>query len=204
VIANPATPGAPILIVDDDAAVRELLASHLGREGFEIRQAASGEAALRLIDTEAVSLVILDMRMPGLSGTDVIGALRARPGMATLPIMVLTGQGDTYPLATSLGVGADDYLTKPIQLDELVARIRARMRSQRVAAEQARRASEVLYRALVEHSADGILVSDQTGRYVEANHAICEMLGYSRDELLAMFSPSLRAADDPLTPHEMD
>ena len=123
---------------------------------------------------------------------------------ATVPIMVLTGKGDEYPLAMSLGVGADDYLTKPIRLDDLVSRIRARLRSQRVAAEQAKRESEELYRALVEQSADGILVSDQTGRYVEANPAICRMLGYTRDELLATYSPNLSADDDPLTPEDMD
>ncbi|MDR3474152.1 MAG: EAL domain-containing protein, partial [Devosia sp.] len=82
--------------------------------------------------------------------------------------------------------------------------VRARLRSQRVAAEQALRESEELYRALVDQSADGILVSDQTGRYVEANPAICRMLGFSRDELLATYSPSLSADDDPLTPEDMD
>ena len=196
--------GTVILIVDDDAATRDLLATHLRREGFEIREAASGEEALRLIEREAVSLVILDMRMPGMSGTDVVRALRHRLATATLPIMVLTGKGDDYPLASSLGIGADEYLTKPIHLDDLVARVRARLRSQRLAAERAKRESEQLYRALVEHSADGILVSDQTGRYVEANEAICRMLGYSREDLLAMFSPSLSAGDDPLSPADMD
>ena len=195
---------APILVVDDDPATRELVATDLRREGFNVREAASGEAALELMAGQVVGLVILDMGMPGMSGIDVVRTLRARPGSAALPIMVLTGKGEEYPLATSLGVGADDYLTKPIRLDELAARVRARLRSQRVATEQAERGSEELYRALVEQSADGVLVSDQTGRYVEANPAICRMLGYSRDELLATYSPSLSADDDPLTPDDMD
>ncbi len=131
-------------------------------------------------------------------------ALREQPDTATLPIMVLTGKGDEYSLAASLGVGADDYLTKPIRLDELVARVRAHLRGVRVAAEQAERESEERYRALVEQSADGILVSDQTRRYVVANPAICRMLGYTRDELLSMYSPSLSADDDPLSPDDMD
>jgi PAS domain S-box-containing protein len=195
---------APILVVDDDAGARELVAAHLEGEGFDTRHAASGAAALRIVAEEAVSLVILDMRMPGLSGMDVIRALRATPGTATVPIMVLTGRGDDYPLAASLGIGADDYLTKPIRLDELASLVRARLRGRRVAAEHAQHASEELYRTLTEHSADGILVSDRTGRYVEANQAICAMLGYSRAELLAMFTPSLSAADDPLSPVQMD
>ena len=195
---------APILVVDDDAGARELVAGRLEREGFDTREAASGAAALRIAAEEPVSLVILDMRMPGLSGIDVIRALRAAPGTATVPIMVLTGRGDDYPLAASLGVGADDYLTKPIRLDELASLVRARLRGRRAVAEHAQHASEELYRALTEHSADGILVSDRTGRYVEANQAICAMLGYSRAELLAMFTPGLRAADDPLSPVQMD
>ncbi|HEY5173712.1 MAG TPA: response regulator, partial [Acidimicrobiia bacterium] len=196
--------GAPILLVDDDTAERELVATHLRREGFDVREAASGEAALELMAGQKIGLVILDMGMPGMSGLDVIRALREQPKTATLPIMVLTGMGDEYPLVTSLGIGADDYLPKPIRLDEIAARVRARLRNQDVAAEQALRASDDLYRALVEQSADGVLVSDQTGRYVEANPAICRMLGYSHDELLATFTPSLSADDDPLTPDDMD
>ena len=196
--------GARILVVDDDTATRELVATDLRREGFDVREAASGEAALELIAGQAIGLVILDMSMPGISGIDVVRALRKQPETVGLPIMVLTGMGDEYPLATSLGVGADDYLTKPIRLDELAARVRAHLRSQGVATEQAVHKSAELYRALVEQSADGVLVSDQTGRYVEANPAICRMLGYSRDELLAMFTPSLSADDDPLTPEDMD
>ncbi|MDR3473275.1 MAG: EAL domain-containing protein [Devosia sp.] len=197
-------PSDPILVVDDDPATRELVTTALRHEGFDVRQAASGEAALELVAGETIGLLLLDMGLPGMSGLDVVRALREQPKTAALPIMVLTGKGDEYPLATSLGVGADAYLTKPIRLDELVARVRARLRSQRVAAEQALRESEELYRALVDQSADGILVSDQTGRYVEANPAICRMLGYSREALLAMFTPSLSADDDPLTPEDMD
>ncbi len=76
--------------------------------------------------------------------------------------------------------------------------------TERIASERALRDSEAHYRSLVEQSADGIFVSDRTGRYVEANLAICRMLGYSRDELLGMYTPSLRAADDPLTPEDME
>ena len=202
-IVEPTAPTAPILIVDDDPATRKLVATHLRREGFETREAPGGEAALQLIADEAISLVILDMRLPGMSGTDVVRAIRDHPATSTLPIMVLTGRSDEYSLGASLGVGADDYLTKPIPLDELVARVRAHLRGVRVAAAHATRDSEERYRALVEQSADGILVSDPTGRYVEANPAICRMLGYERDELLGMSSPSLSADDDLLSQEDL-
>lgn len=168
-------PSAPILIVDDDAATRELIATHLGREGFETREAPSGEAALRLIETEVVSLVILDMRMPGLSGAEVVGALRERLETATLPIIVLTGKGKDYPLAASLGVGADDYLTKPIRLDELAARVRAQLRSQRVAAEQARRESEKFYRER-EAVSSALARMDPAGTAEEIAAAACAVI----------------------------
>jgi len=119
---------APILVVDDDAATRALVAIGLRRAGFDALEAASGEDALGLIETQAISLVVLDISMPGMSGTDVVRALRKQPRTATLPIMLLTGKGDDYPLVTGLGAGADDYLTKPVGLDELVARIRAHLR----------------------------------------------------------------------------
>jgi diguanylate cyclase (GGDEF)-like protein len=128
VIARSTDRDAPILVVDDDAATRALVAIHLRRAGFDVLEAASGEAALDLIESEAIGLVVLDMSMPGMSGIDVVRALRERPQTATLPIMLLTGRGDDYPLVASLGAGADDYLTKPVRLDELLARIRAHLR----------------------------------------------------------------------------
>ena len=127
-IARSTDRDAPILVVDDDAATRALVAIHLRRAGFDVLEAASGEAALNLIESEAIGLVVLDMSMPGMSGIDVVRALRERPQTATLPIMLLTGRGDDYPLVASLGAGADDYLTKPVRLDELLARIRAHLR----------------------------------------------------------------------------
>ncbi|MHB8892131.1 MAG: EAL domain-containing protein [Candidatus Limnocylindrales bacterium] len=123
-----ATGKALILIVDDEAATRRLVAIHLGRAGFAVLEAASGEAALGLIEDEAIDLVVLDISMPGMSGIDVVHALRERPQTATLPIILLTGKNDQHPLVAGLGAGADDYLTKPMRLDELVARIRAHLR----------------------------------------------------------------------------
>ena len=120
---------APILVVDDDAPTRALLAIRLRRAGFDVVEAESGEAALGVIEGEAISLVILDVGLAGMSGTDVVRALRERPQTATLPVILLTGKGSEYSAVTGLGAGADDYLAKPVQLDELVARVRAHLRS---------------------------------------------------------------------------
>jgi EAL domain-containing protein (putative c-di-GMP-specific phosphodiesterase class I)/DNA-binding response OmpR family regulator len=120
---------ARILVVDDDDGARTVVSKRLQRAGFAVLEAASGEAALGVIEAEEVSLVVLDVGLPGISGTDVVLALRARAQTATLPIILLTGNGIEYDLVTGLGAGADDYLAKPVGLDELVARVRAHLRS---------------------------------------------------------------------------
>ncbi len=120
---------APILIADDDASVRTVVAMGLRRAGFQVLEAASGKAALGIVESRAVGLVILDVGMPGMSGTEVVRALRARPQTATLPVILLTGSGDANTLVEGLGAGADDYITKPVRLDEIVARVRAHLRS---------------------------------------------------------------------------
>ena len=117
-----------ILVVDDDEGIRDLLAFGLRRAGFDVLEAASGEAALGLVEGEAISLVLLDIGLPGISGTDVVRALRARPQTATLPVILMTGSGEVDSLVTGLGAGADDFVAKPVRLDELVARIEAHLR----------------------------------------------------------------------------
>ena len=123
---------AQILVVDDDDGVRTVVARRLRMAAFGVLEAASGEAALAVIEVEEVDLVVLDVGLPGMSGTDVVHALRARPQTATLPIILLTGNGVEYNLVTGLDAGADDYLAKPVRLDELVARVRAHLRSDAV------------------------------------------------------------------------
>ena len=105
------------------------MAIGLRRAGFDVLEAATGEAALGVVEDRAISLVVLDPGLPGISGTDVVRALRQQLQTATLPVIILTGKGDEYPLVAGLGAGADDYLVKPVQLSELVARVRAHLRS---------------------------------------------------------------------------
>jgi EAL domain-containing protein (putative c-di-GMP-specific phosphodiesterase class I)/CheY-like chemotaxis protein len=125
-------PEARLLVVDDDDGARTVVSKLLQRAGFAVLEAASGEAALDIIEAEEISLVVLDVGLPGISGTDVVHTLRARPQTATLPIILLTGIGVESNLVTGLGAGANDYLAKPVRLDELVARVRAHLRSDAV------------------------------------------------------------------------
>jgi EAL domain-containing protein (putative c-di-GMP-specific phosphodiesterase class I)/DNA-binding response OmpR family regulator len=118
-----------VLVVDDAADLRRLIGIALHRAGFDVLEAASGEAALEVVRTSAVDLVVLDMGLPGMSGTDVIRALRKRQESITLPVLLMTGSGTSESVVENLDAGASDFLAKPVRLDELVARVRAHMRS---------------------------------------------------------------------------
>lgn len=124
----PALGPASILVVDDDDGTRGLVALALRRAGFEVHEAPSGEAALDVVRNETVGLVVLDVGMPGMSGTEVVKVLRSRSETATLPILLMTGSGDGDSVIRGLDAGADDFLPKPVRLDELVARVNAHLR----------------------------------------------------------------------------
>ena len=117
-----------ILVVDDDDGVRGLIAFALRRAGFQVLEAPSGQAAMDVVRTETVGMVVLDIGMPGMSGTDVVRALRSRSETATLPILLMTGSGDESMVIEGLDAGADDFLPKPVRLDELIARVNAHLR----------------------------------------------------------------------------
>jgi len=125
------SPSGPvtILVVDDEETVRHLVAFALQRAGFQVLEAASGAEAIALVESESVGLIILDVSMPQMSGTEVVAHLRSRPGTATLPILLMTGSGDKDSVIRGLAAGADDFLPKPIRLDELIARVHARLRT---------------------------------------------------------------------------
>ena len=118
-----------VLVVDDTDDLRQLIALALQRDGCDVLEAASGEAALEILETEPVDIMVLDMILPAMSGTDVVRALRERPETLTLPVLLMTGSGASQSVIEGLNAGANDFLAKPLRLDELVARVRAHLRS---------------------------------------------------------------------------
>ena len=127
-MTGPVIGPASVLVVDDDDDTRGLVAFALRRAGLDILEASSGQAALEVVRTTAIGLVVLDIGMPEMSGTEVVQALRSRPETATLPILLMTGSGDDDSVIEGLDAGADDFLRKPVRLDELVARVNAHLR----------------------------------------------------------------------------
>lgn len=115
-----------ILIVDDDVRVLASVARGLRMSGFEVETAADGAAALRHIGTDAPQAMVLDLNMPNLDGVQVVTALRSLGN--DIPICVLSARSEVTDRIDALEAGADDYLTKPFDLGELVARLRAMLR----------------------------------------------------------------------------
>jgi DNA-binding response OmpR family regulator len=111
-----------VLIVDDDQALRTVLATALGDEGFTVSQAGDGAAGLRRFESDGADLVILDILMPEMDGLEVCRRIRRK---STVPIVLLSSRGEEVDRVTGLETGADDYVTKPFSTRELVARIRA-------------------------------------------------------------------------------
>jgi DNA-binding response OmpR family regulator len=115
-----------IAVVEDEVAIADFLVRGLRAEGYEVRSAADGAAGERAALDPDVDLVVLDRMLPGLSGDEVLARARAtRPG---LPVIMLTARADVADRVEGLDRGATDYLTKPFAFDELLARIRARLR----------------------------------------------------------------------------
>jgi len=117
-----------ILIVEDEPDIRKLVHYNLVQERYKVFEAEDGEHALKAIQRDKPSLVILDLMLPGLSGLEVCKLLRERPDTAKLPILMLTAKAGEADRVVGLEMGADDYLAKPFSPRELVARVRAILR----------------------------------------------------------------------------
>jgi two-component system KDP operon response regulator KdpE len=116
-----------ILVIDDEPPIRKLLRMGLSTQGYDILDAPNGKTALALLDSKP-DLVILDLGLPDIQGHDLLRMIRARND--SVPIVVLSSRGDEAGKVQALDLGADDYVTKPFGMDELLARIRAALRHQ--------------------------------------------------------------------------
>jgi two-component system response regulator MtrA len=115
-----------ILVIEDDQSIAEIVGILLRGEGFEVSYCADGIQAMSAFTAVVPNLVLLDLMLPGQDGIDVCRAIRAISGV---PIVMLTARSDSQDIVTGLESGADDYIVKPIKNEELLARIRARLRS---------------------------------------------------------------------------
>jgi len=114
-----------LLVIEDDSSIRTMLRQALEDEGYAVDEAPSGTAGLQLVRSGNPDLVLLDLRLPDMSGFEVCRQIRAS---SFVPIIMVTAQTDTHDMVAGLEAGADDYVTKPVVIKELAARIRATLR----------------------------------------------------------------------------
>lgn len=180
-----------LLLVEDDATLRQALAFNLTREGYEVATAATGERALEAARSDRLDLIILDLMLPGMSGIEVLRVLR-REGVTT-PVIILSAKGDEIDRVVGLKVGADDYVAKPFSRPELLARIEAVLRRRRREAD-AQQATEqqltfgnvVIDVARREVTVDGETVHLTTKEFeLLAHMAASPGRIFTRDQLLA-------------------
>ena len=129
-----------IMIVDDDSNIAELIALYLNKECFDTRIVGDGEASLRSFDSFAPNLILLDLMLPGMDGYQVCQEIRQR---SNVPIIMLSAKGETFDKVLGLELGADDYIVKPFETKEVLARIKAVLR--RSASSAAEQIKEVHY-----------------------------------------------------------
>ena len=159
-----------VLIIDDDLRLHELLASYLKQHGFEVARALDGPSGLARLDAEAFDAVLLDVMMPGIDGLEVCRRIRKK---FDIPVIMLTAKGDETDRIVGLELGADDYLPKPFNPRELLARLRAVLRRARPEADSERLAA-------------GAISIEVAARSVTLGTSEIELTGIEFDILVAL------------------
>ena len=122
-----------VLVVEDEPAQREVLAYNLESEGFRVIKAADGNEALLLIEEEQPDLILLDWMLPGTSGIEICRQIKSRPAFRMTPVIMLSARSEEVDKVRGLETGADDYISKPYSIIELLARVKAHLRRSRPA-----------------------------------------------------------------------
>ncbi|MEI6457148.1 MAG: response regulator, partial [bacterium] len=185
-----------ILVVDDDEGVRKSLTLILRKKGYLVESAATGKEALAIAQGRSVSLTLLDVKLPDIMGTQLLAPLKqTNPDMS---VIMITGFASVENAVQSLTAGASGYITKPIDLDGMLARIKTALDQQHLVAEVRRaedalRESEEKFRGIFDTINDGIHIHEiepdgKPGKFIEVNEVACRMLQYTREELLG-FGP---------------
>jgi two-component system phosphate regulon response regulator PhoB len=117
-----------ILVVEDEDDIRELIRHNLARNGYGVTAAGDGETALQIAVRRPPSLILLDLMLPDINGLEVCRVLRQDPKTAAVPIIIVTARGEESDVVAGLETGADDYVTKPFNMNVLLARVRAALR----------------------------------------------------------------------------
>ncbi|MCC7494449.1 MAG: response regulator [Fimbriimonadaceae bacterium] len=172
-----------ILVVDDESINRELLSHRLRREGYRVRTAVDGSSALAAVGEELPDLILLDVMMPGIDGFEVTRRLRQAVATRAIPIVLVTALADRESKLTGLQAGADDFLTKPFDPVELIARVRSLLRLRYFQSLSAQR--ELLDAAFTDLTA-GILVAEPDGTVLALNKRGRHLLNVREEQAVGL------------------
>ena len=178
-----------LLMIEDDGRLAQMVVDYLGQSGYAVTHAADGESGLEQLPLVMPELVVLDLMMPGIDGLEVCRRIRALPGgLGRVPVIMLTAKGDPMDRIIGLELGADDYLPKPFEPRELLARIRAVLRRRGDGAPGSVSRSTPVLRF-------GSLEIDRDARTVQVAGKACELTSYQFDLLVALADTGQRTED---------
>lgn len=165
-----------ILMIEDDARLAAMVSDYLGQNGFDVAPAPDAQSGLARLQTAGVDLVILDLMLPDMDGLQVCQRIRALPGaLGQMPVLMLTAKGDPMDRIIGLEMGADDYLPKPFEPRELLARIKAILRRKGNPTETSAHVMQF-----------GSLEIDRDARRVSVSGQACDLTSYQYDVLVAL------------------
>ncbi len=210
-----------ILVVEDNPSSLKMLSDLLTNAGYKVRPASDGELGLRSVRAKKPDLILLDFRLPKMDGVEVCRLLKDNPQTCDIPVIFISALGDSELKVKALDAGAIDFVTKPIDTSEVLARINTHLtmyrlqQSHELQAEELRKHrdqleelveertaklqnSEKMYTNIIQTAKDAFcIVRERGARFIEVNDSMCEMLGYSREELLGMSIADVEAAESP-------
>jgi adenylate cyclase len=190
------SPQASILVVDDTPEVLRFLSNALTQHSYEVCSAINGAFALGRAHDIQPDLILLDIMMPGIDGYETCERLKADPLTQEIPIIFISAINDGFDKVKAFGLGAADYVTKPFQIEEVLARIEHQLRlrnlqkrleeqNRRLQAEiQARQQTEADYRNFFDYAINGMFRSTPDGRFQQVNSALVQLLGYESPQHL--------------------
>lgn len=188
-----------VLLADDNADMRNYVRNLL-QPYCEIETVSNGEEAVTAAKRVLPDLILSDIMMPGLDGFELLSTLRNDQHLKTVPIILLSARAGEEARVEGLQAGADDYLVKPFNAKELLARVKANLNLDlhraREEAELARQESEERYKRLFNQAAAGIAQTDLTGKFILVNQRYCDMVGRSQSELMGLCMQDITHPDD--------
>ena len=180
-----------IVVVEDETDIRELIAHNLIRDGFEVETVLDGEKALQLIRDTLPDLILLDLMIPLLDGLEVCKALKKDEATSQIPIIMVTAKGEESDIVLGLGLGADDYLSKPFSPKELLARIKAVLRRGKARDDQTGMQRLVFKDLVIDVERHEVLISGQPVVFTATEFKLLHFLAthsgrvFSRSHLLS-------------------